>query len=202
MHGIRFLRPLNMLSVITVFLLLMVLPGPATQPVIAADCSAIETEWSEVIERLRQELAEFKKVEDTHVEKIIGRPLVNIKASATIAEQVAEGLKVKEGILSEKRKICRKLLNREEQLFSALENCVNSRDFRRAKRDRRKLLKNVVFTIAEVREVEGQSQYSQYAGPWWNPYAQQQYQQQYNGGAYSYWPNQQQQMQRRGWWGR
>lgn len=196
LHCIRSQRLLVILIAALMYCSSGVIFDPAVRPAIAADCIAVEAEWKEITSRLRQELAEFKKVEDTHVERIIRRPLVDLKSSATIAEQVSEGLRVKEDILSEKRKLCRKLLQREEQLFSALEECIGSREIRRTEKSRRKLLKDVVFTMAEVREVEGDSQYSQYPGPWWSQYGQYR-----PPGQYSYWPNQQQQqMQRRRWW--
>ena len=176
-------------------------PGPGLCEESDSLCSSQADRWEQTIQNLRRELSEYESIKGTPVERVVGRPVVNLSSSKPIAAQVSEALGVKEDILKGKRKSCRTLLSLERESFDKYLECIEDatgkkqrRKIRRLKKDRERLLDRVRVAIAEVREVRGSGDYAQYYNNSWGG------QNAYGGRAYNYWGNNQQMY--RQYWGR
>lgn len=161
------------------------------------DCASSRAKWEQVFQDLRGKLQDFAAIQQTPVERIIQRPLVERVEGKTIARQVAEGLQAKEDLLSAKRQECRKVMNLENQAFSEFQGCLqNSRgnkdkDSKNFAKKRQSLIEKAILALSEVREVEGKDGSL--------PYSESMQQDPNNRSANNYWQNYQQMYRR--WWG-
>jgi hypothetical protein len=161
------------------------------------DCSSSRAKWEQVFQDLRGKLQEFAVIQQTPVERVIQRPLVERVEGKTIARQVAEGLQAKEDLLNAKRQECRNVMNLENQTFNEFQGCLqNSRgtkdkDAKNFAKKRQSLIEKAVLALSEVREVEGKDGAL--------PYSESMQQDPNNRSANNYWQNYQQMYRK--WWG-
>ncbi len=153
------------------------------------ECSAVQERWEKVIADLKAKLHEYETLRQTPVKKLIGKSLIDESSKQTIAKQISKALRAKAEMLDAKRKECLGVLSRENQLFGQIQSCLNegkgkrSKTVKRLVSERSKLRKAAVVTIAEVREVEGKGDYTQYVDSWRNR------QDPYYGNMGNYWQN-------------
>jgi hypothetical protein len=159
------------------------------------DCPAARTKWEGVFQELRLKLQEFQAIQQTHVEKIVQRPLIDRSDGKSIARQVSQALQVKEDMLSARRKDCLNLLNAEAQAFNEYQDCVaggRDKEFKNIAKKRQGLVEKGQVTISEIQEVEGKDTIIPYSDAMndQDPYAR---------SVNNYWQNYQQMYRR--WWG-
>lgn len=161
-------------------------------------CAVAKEKWEQIVQELKDNLKNFAAVQQTPVERLVQRPIVERSSGKTIAKQVSEALQVKEDMLNAKRKDCRNLMNLENQAFNDLQDCSNrknnkDKDFKNLVKTRQSFLEKAVVALAEVREVEGKETFSPYAdaGNDYDPYSR---------SVNNRWQNYQQMY--RQWWGR
>lgn len=160
------------------------------------DCEQVKGQWEQLYQDMKDKLDGFTSLEQTPIERIIKKPIVNPGSSETIAAQISHALQVKEDLLISKRKELRNLINVETKLFSELQHCLQAEKSSRHKdapnilKKRKALLDKAVITMAEVKEIEGRETVM--------PYSEAAGQDQYRRSVYNQWQNQ---GQYRGWWG-
>ncbi|MFA6221837.1 MAG: hypothetical protein WC647_05935 [Desulfomonilaceae bacterium] len=160
------------------------------------DCEQVKGQWEQLYQEMKDKLDGFTSLEQTPIERIIKKPIVNPGSSETIAAQISHALQVKEDLLISKRKELRNLINVETKLFSELQHCLQAEKSSRHKdapnilKKRKALLDKAVITMAEVKEIEGRETVM--------PYSEAAGQDQYRRSVYNQWQNQ---GQYRGWWG-
>lgn len=159
------------------------------------DCSAQRARWEALFQDLRTKLHDFQTIQQTHVEKIVQKPLIDRSDTKSIARQVSEALQVKEELLAAKRKECGSLLTLEAEAFSALQDCAQSardREFKNIAKKRQGVIDKGQLSISEVQEVEGKDTIIPYSDAMndQDPYAR---------SVNNYWQNYQQMYRR--WWG-
>ncbi len=161
-----------------------------------SDCAQLKDRWEQLYSEMKEKVDGFGAVEQTPIEQIIKRPLVDPNEHKTIAAQISEALKVKEDLLAGQRKELRNLLNTENKVFGELQHCLQMdksakrKDAGNIQKKRRALLDKVVVTVAEVKEVEGRETVM--------PYSEASGQDQYRRSVNNQWPNYQ---DSRRWWG-
>jgi PBP1b-binding outer membrane lipoprotein LpoB len=161
------------------------------------DCASSRAKWEQVFQDLRGKLQEFVTIQQTPVERVIQRPLVERVEGKSIARQVSEGLQAKEDLLNTKRQECRNMMNLENQAFNELQGCAQSsrgskdKDAKNFVKKRQSLIEKAVTTLSEVREVEGKDSAL--------PYSESMQQDPYSRSVNNYWQNYQQMY--RQWWG-
>ncbi len=174
---------------------ILVLSGPCLSQ---DDCNPSRTKWEQLFQDLRVKVQEFATIQQTPVERVIQRPLVERVEGKTIARQVSEGLQAKEDLINTKRQECRNMINLENQAFNEFQTCLqNSRgskdkDTKNLAKKRQGLLEKAVITLSEVREVEGKEGAL--------PYSESMQQDPYNRSVNNNHWQSYQQMYRR-WWG-
>jgi hypothetical protein len=161
-------------------------------------CAVAKEKWEQIVQQLKENLKNYAAVQQTPVERIIQRPVVERSSGKTIAKQVSEALQVKDEMLNAKRKECRNLINLENQAFSELQDCgkgkiAKDKDLKNLVKTRQAFLEKAVVALAEVREVEGKETFSPYADAGNDPDP-------YNRSVNNRWQNYQQMY--RQWWGR
>ncbi len=160
------------------------------------DCEQLKGQWEQLYQDMKDRLDGFSSLEQTPIERIIKRPIVNPSSSETIAAQISHALQVKEDLLISKRKELRNLINVENKVFSELQHCLQTDKSSRHKdtpnilKKRKALLDKAVITMAEVKEIEGRETVM--------PYSEASGQDQYRRSVNNQWQNQ---GQYRGWWG-
>ena len=160
------------------------------------DCEQVKGQWEQLYQDMKDKLDGFTSLEQTPIERIIKKPIVNPGSSETIAAQISHALQVKEDLLISKRKELRNLISVEAKLFSELQHCLQAEKSSRHKdtpnilKKRKALLDKAVITMAEVKEIEGRETVM--------PYSEAAGQDQYRRSVYNQWQNQ---GQYRGWWG-
>lgn len=160
------------------------------------DCEQVKGQWEQLYQEMKDKLDGFTSLEQTPIERIIKKPIVNPGSSETIAAQISHALQVKEDLLISKRKELRNLINVETKLFSELQHCLQTEKSSRHKdasnilKKRKALLDKAVITMAEVKEIEGRETVM--------PYSEAAGQDQYRRSVNNQWQNQ---GQYRGWWG-
>jgi hypothetical protein len=161
------------------------------------DCASSKAKWEQLFQDLRGKLQEFATIQQTPVERIIQRPLVERVEGKTIARQVSEGLQAKEDLLNTKRQECRNVMNLENQAFNEFQGCLqNSRgskdkDAKGLAKKRQSLIEKAVLALSEVREVEGKDGVL--------PYSESMQHEPYRRSVNNYWQSYQQMYRR--WWG-
>jgi hypothetical protein len=159
------------------------------------DCETAKAKWDQAFQDLRDKVQEFLVIQQTPVERVIQRPVINSADGKPIARQVGEALQKKEDVLNLKRKECRALSNLEGQAFNDLQACASGRtskdkEFKNLTKKRQNLVDKVAAALVEVREVEGKEGHLPYSETMQDPYTRS-----VNNQLQNY-----QQMYRR-WWG-
>lgn len=161
------------------------------------DCASSRTKWEQVSQDLKGRLQDFINIQQTPVERIIQRPLVERVEGKSIARQVSEALQVKEDLLNAKRQECRTMLTLENQAFNEFQGCLqNSRgtkdkDTKSFAKKRQGLIEKAILALSEVREVEGKDTIL--------PYSESMNQDPYSRSVNNYWQSYQQMYRK--WWG-
>ncbi|MEW6533854.1 MAG: hypothetical protein AB1473_23695 [Thermodesulfobacteriota bacterium] len=155
----------GVMVVCTLFLMAVGSPSGAEGPV---SCSTALQKWDTIMDGVEKKLQEYQILQQTPLEQIIRKPLVDRNENKTIARQISEAIQAKEELLAERRKECLTLLNQEKDLFDQVERCskgdsARDREFRRLEKKRQRLVGRAVMLVAEVREVQGREDYAQYA---------------------------------------
>ncbi|MGC8603665.1 MAG: hypothetical protein ACP5VS_08265 [Desulfomonilaceae bacterium] len=158
-----------------------------------SDCSQLKDQWERLYTEMKEKVDGFYTVEQTPIEQIIKRPLIDPNEHKTIAAQVSEALQIKDNLLAGQRKELRNIMNNENKIFGELQHCLQMdkslkrKDAGAMLKKRKALLDKVVLTVAEVKEVEGRETVT--------PYTEASGQDQYRRSVNNQWPNYQ------GWWG-
>ncbi len=161
-----------------------------------SDCAQLKDKWEQLYSEMKEKVDGFSAVEQTPIEQVIKKPLIDPNEHKTIAAQISEALKVKEDLLAGQRKELRNLLNTENKVFGELQRCLQMdksakrKDAGNILKKRRALLDKVVITVAEVKEIEGRETVM--------PYSEASGQDQYRRSVNNQWPNYQ---DSRRWWG-
>lgn len=162
-----------------------------------ASCDALRDKWEQTLKGLKDKMDELAEIQNTPVERIIRRPLVvQGPQTKTVARQISEAMQIKEDMLNERRKICRELVDLEEQVFGPYRDCLNDlrgggkKEAEKIAKKRRTVLDKTVVALAEVREVEGRDSAMPYSQAWRGQDFSRR-----GGGWQGY------QQQYRGWWG-
>jgi len=153
---------------IAVFALLLTVVAPPCGAEAPVSCSTALQKWDTVMDVVEKKLQEYQVLQQTSLEQVVRRPLVDRNENKTIARQISEAIQAKEELLAQKRKECLTLLNQEKDLFDHVERCskgdsAGDREFRRLEKKRQRLVSRAVVLVAEVREVQGQEDYAHYA---------------------------------------
>jgi len=175
----------------------VILLGPSVSYSQDSECASARAKWEQIFENLRAKLQEVSNIQQTPVERIIGRPIIERTGEKTIARQVADALQVKEDLLNNKRKECRTLMNFEAQAFGEFQDCIQrfraskEKDGKNLGKKRQALLDKAIVILSEVKEVEGKEGVL--------PYSEAMHQDQYSRSVNNYWQNYQNMYRR--WWG-
>ncbi len=162
----------------------------------SSDCVQLKTEWEQLYQEMKNKVDAFAALEQSPVERIIKRPIVDPNESKTIAAQVSSALQVKEDLLTAQRKEMRNLISIETKLFNEAQRCTQNekssknKDMANISKKRRALLDKLNIALAEVKEVEGRETVM--------PYSEAAGQDQYRRSVNNQWPNQD---PYRRWWG-
>lgn len=176
-----------------VLIILFVSPGVGFAD--DSECSASKAKWEQIFNDIRSKLQEFSTLQQTPVERLVQRPILDRAEARTIAKQVSEALQAKEEELNNKRKECRNLINAENQAFNDASECLQNgksskdKDSKNIVKKRQSFIEKAVLTLAEVKEVEGRDN---------NVYTDNYQADPYKRSVNNYWQNYQQ-MYRRFW---
>jgi hypothetical protein len=160
------------------------------------DCSSAQIRWEQLFQELRDKIQDYSTIQQTSLERLTQRPIVDRTERKTIAKQVSEAIQIKEEMLNGKRKECRELLDREGQAFAKLQRCAENgraskdKEAKNLVKRRQTFVDKAVIALSEVREVEGKDTLQYDAMRDQDPYRQS-----YN----NQWQNYQQMYRR--WWG-
>ncbi len=158
-------------------------------------CDTARSKWEQAFTDLRNRLQDFNTVQQTPVDKLTHRPVLDKSDGKTIARQVAEALAAKEDLLNGKRKECHSLMNVEAQAFHEVQDCakgVRDKELKNLLKKRQAFVDKAVITLTEVKEVEGTERNSM-------AYAENAQDDPYKRNANNYWQSYQQMYRR--WWG-
>ncbi len=161
------------------------------------DCGAARTKWEQAFNDLRTRLQDFTTIQQTPVDHLTQKPIMEKAEGKTIARLVSEALQVKEETLNAKRKECRNLMNSENQAFNELQECAQTgrgskdKEVKNLVKKRQAFVEKMALSLSEVKEVEGKESASYAEGYQGDPYRR---------SVNNYWQNNYQQMYRR-WWG-
>lgn len=144
--------------------------GPAFGEDSLSACSQAIQRWESSLSQLEAQYKEFQAVKRTPLAEIVKRPLVDRSREETIARQVAKAIQAREELLGKKRKEFISLMNGEKEAAAEVDRCVDSAGLgRKAKRALRQLSRlsdslhrKAVDIVADVVEVRGKDDYSQY----------------------------------------
>jgi len=131
-------------------------------------CAVAKEKWEQIFQDLKDKLQNYATIQQTSVERIVQRPIIDRNSDKTIAKQVSDALQVKEEMLNARRKECRNLLNLENQAFGDLQECMGrkgtkEKDVKNLVKNRQSFVDKAVIALAEVREVEGKETFMPYA---------------------------------------
>jgi len=188
------------ISVPFVFVFSLILVVTITSPGLSDDsdarCTAAKGRWEQILQDLKDKLQSYTSIQQTPVDRVLQRPILDTSENKTIAKQISDALEAKEEILNTKRQECRNLLNVESQVYTEVQGCLNTKnskdkDLKNMMKSRQALVEKAALAIAEVREVEGKETFVPYdamGDP--DPYRR---------SVNNYWQNYQQMYRR--WWG-
>jgi hypothetical protein len=160
------------------------------------DCSSAQIRWEQLFQELRDKIQDYSTIQQTSLERLTQRPIVDRTERKTIARQVSEAIQIKEEILNGKRKECRSVLDLEERAFAEFQRCADNgrgskdKDVKNLIKKRQAFVEKAAISISEVREVEGKDTYQYEAMRDQDPYRQ---------SVNNQWQNYQQLYRR--WWG-
>ena len=89
-----------------------------------SDCAELKDKWEQLYSEMKEKVDGFSAVEQTPIEQIIKKPLIDPNEHKTIAAQISEALKVTGYLLAGQRKELRNLLNTENKVFGELQRCL------------------------------------------------------------------------------
>lgn len=162
-----------------------------------SDCDQAKNQWEQLYQEIKEKVDGLNGLDQTPIENIIKKPIVNPNSSETIASQISHALQVKEDLLIAKRKELRNLMNAENKLFAGVQNCLQAEKGNKRKdsssilKKRRAILDKAIIAMAEVKEIEGRETVM--------PYSEASGQDQYRRSVNNQWQNQGGGY--RGWWG-
>jgi hypothetical protein len=164
-----------------------------------SSCASAVERWTRTSQQLEEKINELARIQQTPVERIVQRPLLEGAPGKTMAQRISDALQVKEDLLNTKRRECNEILTLEGQIFSELEPCLSNgrdgrtKDAKKLVKHRSALVEKASLALADVKEVEGRE-----TGM---PYSEAMRDQQEGGrpGSNSYWQSYQQMYRR--WWG-
>ena len=125
------------------------------------DCSSAQKRWEQLFQELRDKIQDYSTIQQTSLERLTQRPIVDRTERKTIARQVSEAIQIKEEILNGKRKECRSVLDLEERAFAEFQRCADNgrgskdKDVKNLIKKRQAFVEKAAISISEVREVEG-----------------------------------------------
>ena len=193
---LQILIKLSTIFLVTALSVLFGVNGKVSAQGAASDCSQLKTEWEQLYQEMKDKVDSFAALEQSPVERIIKKPIVDPNESKTIAAQVSSALQIKEDLLTTQRTEMRNLMNSETKVFNDLQHCIQAdkssknKDTASISKKRRALLDRLNVSLAEVKEVEGRETVM--------PYSEAAGQDQYRRSVNNQWPNQD---PYRSWWG-
>lgn len=186
-----------MLVIVLSLMLVLTMASPGWSDDLDARCTAAKGRWEQIFQDLKDKLQSYTAIQQTPVDRILNRPLLDTSENKSIAKQISDALAAKEEILNAKKKECRNLLTVENQVFAEIQECLNrknskDKDIKNMVKSRQGLIERAVVALAEVREVEGKETFV--------PYDAMNDPDPYRRSVNNYWQNYQQMY--RQWWGR
>jgi len=125
------------------------------------DCSSAQMRWEQRFQELRDRIQDYSTIQQTSLERLTQRPIVDRTERKTIARQVSEAIQIKEEMLNGKRKECRSVLELEERAFAEFQRCADNgrgskdKDVKNLIKKRQAFVEKAAIALSEVREVEG-----------------------------------------------
>lgn len=186
-----------LLVIVLSLMLVLTMVSPGSSDDSDARCTAAKGRWERIFQDLKDKLQSYISIQQTPVDRILNRPLLDTSENKSIAKQISDALAAKEEILNAKKKECRNLLTVENQVFAEIQECLNrknskDKDIKNMVKSRQGLIERAVVALAEVREVEGKETFV--------PYDAMNDPDPYRRSVNNYWQNYQQMY--RQWWGR
>ena len=186
-----------MLVIVLSLMLVLTMVSPGSSDDSDARCTAAKGRWEQIFQDLKDKLQSYTAIQQTPVDRILNRPLLDTSENKSIAKQISDALAAKEEILNAKKKECRNLLTVENQVFAEIQECLNrknskDKDIKNMVKSRQGIIERAVVALAEVREVEGKETFV--------PYDAMNDPDPYRRSVNNYWQNYQQMY--RQWWGR
>ncbi len=156
---IKRLRPILIGAFGFALLSILLLPSGALSQ--DSQCNEAKTKWEQLNTELHSKLQDFGSIQQTSVERLNQKPVLDRSDSRTIARQVSDSLQIKEEKLDSLRKECRNLMNLENQAFNEMLECGHNgkgskdKELKNLAKKRQSFLDKSVLLLAEVKEVEG-----------------------------------------------
>jgi len=141
------------------FIMIVVLSPPCLSQ--DGDCSSAQIRWEQLFQELRDRIQDYSSIQQTSLERLTQRPIVDRTERKTIARQISEAIQIKEEMLNGKRKECRTVLDREERAFAEFQRCADNgrgskdKDVKNVIKKRQVFVEKAAIALSEVREVEG-----------------------------------------------
>jgi hypothetical protein len=156
-------RVVNKLLVPLVPVLSIILIAALSPPCLSqdGDCSSAQVRWEKLFQELRDRIQDYSSIQQTSLERLTQRPIVDRTETKTIARQVSEAIQIKEEILNGKRKECRSVMDLEERAFTEVQRCADhgrgskDKDVKNLIKKRQAFVEKALTALSEVREVEG-----------------------------------------------
>jgi len=117
--------------------------------------------WEQLFQELRDRIQDYSTIQQTSLERLTQRPIVDRTEGKTIARQISEAIQIKEEMLNGKRKECRSVLDLEERTFAEFQRCTDNgrgskdKDVKNLIKKRQAFVEKAAIALSEVREVEG-----------------------------------------------
>jgi len=141
------------------FILVVALSPPCLSQ--DGDCSSVQMRWEQLFQELRDRIQDYSTIQQTSLERLTQRPIVDRTEGKTIARQISEAIQIKEEMLNGKRKECRSVLDLEERTFAEFQRCTDNgrgskdKDVKNLIKKRQAFVEKAAIALSEVREVEG-----------------------------------------------
>jgi hypothetical protein len=159
------------------------------------DCSSAQVRWEQLFQELRDRIQDYSTIQQTSLERLTQRPIVDRTERKTIARQALRPSKSGRDTQWQ-RKECRSVLDLEERAFAEFQRCADNgrglkdKDVKILIKKRQAFVEKAAIALAEVREVEGKDTIQYDAMRDQDPYRQ---------SVNNQWQNYQQMYRR--WWG-
>jgi hypothetical protein len=141
------------------FILVVALSPPCLSQ--DANCSSAQARWEQLFQELRDRIQDYSTIQQTSLERLTQRPIVDRAERKTIARQISEAIQIKEEKLNGKRQECRSALDLEERAFAEFQRCADNgrgskeKDVKNVIKRRQAFVEKAAIALSEVREVEG-----------------------------------------------